>query len=1647
MIIINSVSNTLFSFNGIEYFRNYISVVRGERIEIFNCYERDDVMLPLTHYSEVSLNGITYSNATDLQSVLQTVIYSRATLGSDEVEVVEQNNIGKVIYLDYVSGSDLLTQVLGDINSQTTLISATDNPVFFTAYKSASTSSVAQKLRFQFMGGKGTWGAGGTAVLPSHLYQLPPESLLPEDITANSKSNVISLGQVTNEPEFLTKANSAVRDLTDTSKLHYFSYSLDSVLYLKRFTGQPGEYDGTQTVLTKTDFNEATNSNVQPGLYLPTLKDITAVDSFTDSPITITDNDTGDNITFSGSSIKHTSVNGDTTILDYQPNTEDVTYSIPAKTTDDVFAMQSDVNGITIVSNQSSSELYLKNVDGTTLATINLGFLNNEGTTFFYNETSEKLELKNDDGEVLSEVPVSAFVANLMQSVNFNGATPQTLEFKDAEGNVVDSVSFSISNIQGLQNALNGKISTSHPSNNITSDNLADWQKAFNDYVSRRESSPVAPEVFSGDMNVMNKGTYMTYLSTTATNKPFTQVSGLISVGSATVGFQILGSRTGNELWFRPANGSYGSWYRLWNSGDFTLTGELGTSEDLNTYTETGIYTQNSNVDASGGTNYPTPYAGILKVFRKGDFIWQTYHSYSLQNEVFHRGRNSSGSWVSWVRSWDTSDFSQSNIINWNTAFGWGDFRDYGLGTDCKISSNWDSITQSGFYRNGDSSTVGIPLAVGSIAMLHMEVNGNAIQMAFRSGGSNYYIRRRTTSTWSSWDSVLTSSNISTSDTTNWNTAYNRGDFRDYGLGESILPVTDLTSSNANVNRFFRFLSSANGSGGFAGGAISMKYDNAPSTAFLGANGSYAFVGYKSGANATPQFYKLWDTRNFSQADVNNWNTAYNRGDFKDYGLGSGLASNTALADDILSFNSTGIFRVSSTATNLPEVVNGFIYRMYRGGSNAYVVFYSDSGKIFKNVKDGSSWSGWERILSSGDITIDSSIGDAQDLNNFIKTGNYSQTLNAQAATGLNYPVPYAGMLEVFSNNITSGGGIKVYQKYHSYNNELYIRGNSAGIWSSWSKITKSSDLSGYLANSGGTMTGAIKYGSPTSNQTSFIGTQLAGTEIGYTAWMLQNLDYDSSNQKFTKPRASLLSLALALGTGDKALRLMYAPNAVSNGDDADLNTVFSVDSQGRIITQEHGTSEQWNEVYNDKDKFLRNQADGTPGSLLGGASLTDLNNILTGIAWVSNTISNLPSGQAFHIISLAGTDSYQSQLALRSSNFYLRSKEAGSWQSWKRIWHSGDFSQTNIDNWNASWSNKKIDAIYVNGGDGTDANIEFSGAGGHKFSYGSGTWLANRAWSAYGGLITFKRNDINAHGLQFQYDVGHLNPIGGRLAFRTAGDTIKPWKTIWNDSDFTQSNIDNWNTAYNRGDYKDYGLGVTVPITYPSTDLNDISVPNGTYAVVEASVSNIPITNSGTITVERYSTYITQKYQAVNAGDVVRMFIRHYKAGAASWTPWREIWTDENFSPDDKAEVSDTLSFKGIIPSNDDINNYTVNGFYSTESSTTANLPVEDKGILTVASNGNDHSQTYTNYNSNEFYFRTSNPSGGAWNSWERVAKSSERVINDTLTTPPSAASLNALYASEKPTFTVIAPNVEKGNMYVKTNDGWLVFTGNTVF
>ena len=75
MIVIKTLSGTRFTLNGIQYFKNYISAVYGNKIEIFNCYERKDVLLPQTHFNQFTVDGVYYSDAASLQSALLGVIY------------------------------------------------------------------------------------------------------------------------------------------------------------------------------------------------------------------------------------------------------------------------------------------------------------------------------------------------------------------------------------------------------------------------------------------------------------------------------------------------------------------------------------------------------------------------------------------------------------------------------------------------------------------------------------------------------------------------------------------------------------------------------------------------------------------------------------------------------------------------------------------------------------------------------------------------------------------------------------------------------------------------------------------------------------------------------------------------------------------------------------------------------------------------------------------------------------------------------------------------------------------------------------------------------------------------------------------------------------------------------------------------------------------------------------------------------------------------------------------------------------------------------------------------------------------------------------------------------------------------------------
>jgi hypothetical protein len=84
MIVINNIDSQRFSFNGVEYYKNFTPIVIGDKIRILNTY---DSSIELTDsprlYSEFSVNDLVFDNVASLQSYLLPIIFSRLSLNGD----------------------------------------------------------------------------------------------------------------------------------------------------------------------------------------------------------------------------------------------------------------------------------------------------------------------------------------------------------------------------------------------------------------------------------------------------------------------------------------------------------------------------------------------------------------------------------------------------------------------------------------------------------------------------------------------------------------------------------------------------------------------------------------------------------------------------------------------------------------------------------------------------------------------------------------------------------------------------------------------------------------------------------------------------------------------------------------------------------------------------------------------------------------------------------------------------------------------------------------------------------------------------------------------------------------------------------------------------------------------------------------------------------------------------------------------------------------------------------------------------------------------------------------------------------------------------------------------------------------------------
>ena len=145
-------------------------------------------------------------------------------------------------------------------------------------------------------------------------------------------------------------------------------------------------------------------------------------------------------------------------------------------------------------------------------------------------------------------------------------------------------------------------------------------------------------------------------------------------------------------------------------------------SADLNTYTTPGFYHQNTNANATSGTNYPNTVAGMLEVMADGTMVYQRYTVYS-SGQIYTRSYYN-GAWYAWRLELDSGNYNSyaPTLTGTGASGSWS----------INAATATTATNQSGGTIDATTGTV-TPNATGVSTGLTV-VNGDLT--AYRSGGT-----------------------------------------------------------------------------------------------------------------------------------------------------------------------------------------------------------------------------------------------------------------------------------------------------------------------------------------------------------------------------------------------------------------------------------------------------------------------------------------------------------------------------------------------------------------------------------------------------------------------------------------------------------------------------------------------------------------------------------------------------------------------------------------------------------------------------------------------------------------------------------------------------------------------------------------------
>ncbi|MDB4457597.1 pyocin knob domain-containing protein [Akkermansiaceae bacterium] len=174
---------------------------------------------------------------------------------------------------------------------------------------------------------------------------------------------------------------------------------------------------------------------------------------------------------------------------------------------------------------------------------------------------------------------------------------------------------------------------------------------------------------------------------------------------------------------------------------------DIPNAANLNTYTAIGLYHQNSNAQATAGSNYPANVAGMLTVKADGVMVYQVYQGYGV-NKTYER-KYYNGTWYAWAEvgagttinsNADNRIITGSGTANTLNAESGLTYNGSALAVTGTITSG--AITSSGNLHAGDGTNI----SMDSSANGQLEVDGNGYQGAIALDGSAMHIYQNSAS-------------------------------------------------------------------------------------------------------------------------------------------------------------------------------------------------------------------------------------------------------------------------------------------------------------------------------------------------------------------------------------------------------------------------------------------------------------------------------------------------------------------------------------------------------------------------------------------------------------------------------------------------------------------------------------------------------------------------------------------------------------------------------------------------------------------------------------------------------------------------------------------------------------------------------------